>query len=194
MGVGNTRDAWGWPARLIHWIMALLVIGMLAFGFYLTNGFNPGDPAKLGLVQQHKSFGFTVFALACLRLVWRAMNPTPKLPDGMNRLERTAARASHIALYMLMVALPISGWLMASASPFNNPDAYPFQIKNMVFGLFELPDPIEAGTSELERLFRSIHFYCALTLLAVLVAHVTGALKHHFIKQDNVLTRMFSGR
>ena len=129
MGVGNTRDAWGWPARLIHWIMALLVIGMLAFGFYLTNGFNPGDPAKLGLVQQHKSFGFTVFALACLRLVWRAMNPTPKLPDGMNRLERTAARASHIALYMLMVALPISGWLMASASPFNNPDAYPFQIK-----------------------------------------------------------------
>ena len=66
--------------------------------------------------------------------------------------------------------------------------------RNMVFGLFELPDPIEAGTSELERLFRSIHFYCAITLLAVLVAHVTGALKHHFIKQDNVLTRMFSGR
>ena len=194
MGIRNSSEAWGWPARLIHWVMALLVIGMLGFGFYLTNAFNPGDPAKLGLVQQHKSFGFTVFVLACLRLVWRAVNPTPRLPRGMRRMEYAAARVSHIALYILMVALPVSGWLMASASPLNNPDAYPIQIRNIVFGLFELPDPIKVGTSELEHLFRSIHFYCGLALLSVLGAHVVGALKHHFINRDDVLTRMLSGR
>ena len=194
MAIRNTPDAWGWPARLFHWLMALQVIGMLGFGFYLTNGFNPGDPAKLGLVQQHKSIGFSVFVLACLRLAWRAINPSPRLPEGMHRMEHAAARASHVALYVLMVALPVSGWLMASASPFNNPDAYPVQIKNIVFGLFELPDPIAVGTSELEHLFRSIHFYCGVMLLAVLCAHVAGTLKHYFINRDNVLNRMLTGR
>ena len=194
MALRNTADTWGWPARLVHWVMAVLIIGMLAFGFYLTFGFNPGDPGKLDLVQQHKSFGFVVFALACLRLIWRAVNRAPSVPEGVPGFERAAAHGAHFALYVLMFALPISGWLMASASLFNDPGAYPMQIKNMVFGLFELPDPIDPGSESLEQLFRDIHFYCGLAMVLILGGHVAGALKHHFIARDNTLTRMISGR
>lgn len=193
MALRNTAESWGWPARLLHWAMALLIVGMLALGFWLSFGFNPGDPAKIGLIQTHKSFGFTVFTLACLRVVWRAVNPTPALPVEMPALERTAARATHLALYVLIIAMPLTGWLMASASPYNDADAYPMQMKNMVFGLFEMPDPFDPGSDPLSRLFRSIHSWCALALVMVLGLHVAGALKHALFHRDGVLGRMISG-
>ena len=193
MAIRNTATGWGLPARVLHWGIGLLIIGMLAFGFYLTNAFNDGDPAKLGLVQWHKSFGFTVFALALVRILWRVFNPTPALPDGMSALERMGAHVSHIALYVLMFVLPLSGWLMSSASPFNDPGAYPMQIKNMVFGLFEMPDPINPGDRDLEVLFHAVHEWAAIGLAVLLLAHVGAALKHHLVNRDTVLTRMWRG-
>ncbi len=193
MALRNTADSWGWPARLLHWAMAALIVGMLGFGFWLSFGFNPGDPAKMDLVQLHKSFGFAVFALACLRLAWRAVNPAPALPAGMSGFERTASHGVHLTLYGLMFAMPLSGWLMASASRFNDADNYPMQIRNMVFGLFELPDPIDPGSDNLTELFAAVHFYVGLALVVVLGLHVAGAVKHALIARDGVMRRMLLG-
>jgi len=93
-------------------------------------------------------------------------------------------------LYILMFAMPISGWLMASASPMQEM----YSIENMVFEVFALPDPFNPGDMGLEGVFRGIHIFCALMLSLVLMLHTAAALKHHFIDRDNVLTRMITGR
>ena len=194
MGLANTERSWGWPARALHWLMAVMIVAMLVFGFWLVMAFNPGDPAKLGPVQVHKSFGFVVFALACLRIIWRAVNPTPVLPSAMGGLERMAAKVGHLALYALMLAIPLSGWLGGSASPYNDVDAYPMQIRNMVFGLFEMPDPFPVGSHELSDAFMTAHGIGAAALVVVLAGHVAAATWHGAVARDGVMRRMWSGR
>ncbi|MEM7522872.1 MAG: cytochrome b [Pseudomonadota bacterium] len=193
MALKNTETSWGWAARALHWIIGGLMIFMLGLGFYMTE-IVTDIFAKFPLIQLHKSWGFVVFVLAGLRLFWRAVNPTPALPASMTGWEKLFAHGGHIALYLLMFALPLSGWLMSSASPLNDVDAYPAQIKNMVFGVFEMPDPIQPSNEALLELFKSIHFYCALAMAALLVGHAGAALKHHFVDKDNTLTRMITGR
>ena len=142
------------------------------------------------MTQIHKSFGFVVFVLACIRLVWRWLTPAgPALPESGRPWERFASQFTHLALYVLMFALPLTGWLMASASPFNDPDAYIY-IPNMVFGQFEMPDPISPGDPDLAKTLKQVHLYAGYALAALLVLHVAAALKHHFIHRDSVLTRM----
>ncbi|MFK7943827.1 MAG: cytochrome b [Paracoccaceae bacterium] len=194
MALRNSTDAWGWPARLLHWSMALLILGLVCVGLYMVEFLGDDSDSlmqRFELTQTHKSFGFVAFVLALVRIVWRWMNPTPELPD-MSRLNKALAHGGHLALYICMIALPISGWLMASASPYNDPDAY-FVVKNMVFGLFELPDPYPKGDEALTKLLGQIHFYIAMALVAILTGHIAAALKHHFVDQDSVLRRMLRG-
>lgn len=197
MGLRNTTESWGWPARLLHWVMVGVLVFMLGLGFYTTEILTDVDSdtlmARFGLVQIHKSWGFVAFSLALMRLVWRALNPVPHLPDDMGGAEKALARAGHLALYICMIALPVTGWLTASASPLNNPDAYPMQIKNMVFGLFELPDPIEKGSEELASALLTAHFGFALLLSVLVLGHAAAALRHHFLRRDGVLMRMIRG-
>ncbi|MEL6791959.1 MAG: cytochrome b [Pseudomonadota bacterium] len=189
MGVRNTAEGWGWLARIIHWSVTLIILGLLGLGFYMTN-FVEDVFEQFGLTQIHKSWGFTVFVLVLARMVWRLANPTPRLPDGMSPVEKGLAHGGHLALYVLMIAMPLSGWLMSSASPLQEL----YGIKNKVFGLFEMPDPFVPGSQELETLFADIHYVCAIALTAVVAAHAAAALKHHFIEKDNVLRRMIIGR
>ncbi len=189
MGLRNTRTGWGLPARLLHWTMAGVIIFLLALGLYMSNA-DIDIYEKFALVQTHKSWGFVAFSLAVLRVLWRAANPeTPELPQDMSRAERLAARAGHLALYALMFVMPITGWLMASASPLQ--DTY--GIKNMVFGLFELPDPFQPGGQALADALRLAHLSSAVLLIVVLIGHAGAALRHHFIKRDAVLRRMILG-
>ncbi len=190
MSLKNTRTRWGWPAKVFHWVMALLIIGLALVGTYMAN-FLSDMFLQIELTQIHKSFGFVAFTLAVLRVLWRWANPvTPALPEGQSAWERGAAHLTHYGLYALMFVMPLSGWLMASASPLNDANAYPVQIKNMVFGLFELPDPIAPSDKELEALFHTIHAYSSYLLAALLLLHIGGALKHHFVDRDSVLRRM----
>ncbi len=189
MRLRNTAASWGWPARLLHWSMAAIMLYMLGLGVYMVR--LDDIFARFALTQTHKSWGFVVFALACARVVWRLSNrDAPLDPPGMKPWERAAARVSHWGLYALMVALPLSGWLMASASPLQ--DCY--GIKNMVFGLFELPDPFIPGDKGLEAAFKLIHNGAAIALALLLAVHVGAALKHHFVMRDDVLKRMTWGR
>lgn len=188
MGFRNTVTSWGWPSKLLHWTMAILILGMLAVGTYMTKLELGGE--RFQLTQTHKSFGFVVFVLACIRVAWRWLTPAgPPPPETSRAWERAASRFTHAAIYVLMLTLPLTGWLMASASPFNDPDAYIY-IPNMVFGLFEMPDPISPGDPALSKTLGAIHLYAGYALAALLLIHIAAALKHHFIHRDSVLTRM----
>ncbi|HUF86544.1 MAG TPA: cytochrome b [Thermohalobaculum sp.] len=189
MGLGNTPTGWGWPARLLHWLMAALILFQIGLGLWMVNAV--ADPvAQFALYQTHKSWGFVIFALALVRVAWRLSHPAPDLPPGMGRREAALARGAHLALYALMIALPLSGWLMVSASTLQES----FGIRNMVFGLFELPDPFQPGSKALEDLLRSVHTWSAVALTLILAGHVGAALRHHFGRRDAVLRRMILGR
>ena len=183
----NTSTGYGRIAIAFHWTMALLILGMLAFGLYLQQ-LPKTDPATFQLYQLHKSFGFVVLALAVLRLAWRLFNPAPKLPDGMRPAERLAAHLGHIGLYALLFAMPITGWFMVSASPWGIPTIV-FNVLNVP----HLPVPEALGSKEqAEAFFMMLHAYGAYLLIALIVVHVAAALKHHFVTRDDTLRRMVS--
>lgn len=169
------------PAIVLHWLMALLIAGLLALGLYMT-GLSL-SPEKLKLYSWHKWAGVAAFLLAAARLAWRVRNPAPALPASMPPLTRLAAHAGHGLLYVLMFAIPLSGWLMSSAKGFQT----------VWFGVLPLPDLV-AKDRELGDLLQSLHWALNMILLATLGLHVAAALKHHFIDRDGVLSRMLPGR
>jgi cytochrome b561 len=142
--------------------------------------------ARFALTQVHKSWGVVIFALALLRLGWRLASPRPPLPAAMPRWQRRAAAATHAALYALMLLLPVTGWLLASASPVQDL----LQMQNLVFGRIALPDPFVPGSDALDRAFRTLHAGAAIALAALLAVHVAAALRHQFVDRDGLLARM----
>lgn len=188
MAVLNSDRGWGWPARLLHWTMAAIILFMLGLGFYMTE-IVTDIYEQFGLVQLHKSWGFTVFVLALIRIVWRALNPAPPMPEHMASHERWSAHGAHVTLYALMIVMPVSGWLMASASDLQEM----YSIRNMVFGLFEMPDPFQPGDKALEAVFASIHFWSAILLSGIVALHIGAALKHQGVDRDGLLRRMIRG-
>ena len=185
MAIFNTAERWGSITKFLHWSMMLVIFGLVGMGIYMTDYLD--DLEAYDLIQTHKSWGFVAFSLAALRVVWRLLSPkTPDLPEAMPKWERMAAQGIHIALYVLIFALPLSGWLMASASTVQ--DLY--GIPNMVFGLFAMPDPFVPGDAALSKFFAGVHETCVKLLFLCLALHVGGALKHHFVARDAVLRRM----
>ena len=183
----NTPTGYGRIAILFHWTMALLIIGMLGLGLYMSD-LPLTDPNAFQLFQLHKSIGFVVLALAVLRLVWRLANPSPKLPEGMHPLERLGAHLGHAGLYALLFAMPLTGWLMVSASPWGIP--------TVVFNVLpvpHLPVPEALGSQEqAEGFFKLLHAYGAYLLIALVIVHVAAAFKHHVIARDDTLKRMLT--
>jgi cytochrome b561 len=174
----NTENRFGLVAILLHWIMAILLIGLLAMGLYMVS--LPIGLEKLKLYGWHKEYGFLVLALVIFRLTWRLINLTPTL-SSLSWPEKIAARLVHWAFYAFMFALPISGWLMTSAA--GLPASF--------FGLFTLPNLTAPDPVSFE-LFRQAHKWLGYGLILTLFLHICGALKHHFIDKDNILRRMIS--
>ena len=184
MPLYNTATSWGWPAKALHWLVAALVVGMLGVGIamvWLVSDLG----SKFQLYQLHKSFGVLVFALVLARLGWRQLNPlVPAMPTNLRPWERVAALLTHRAFYVLLVLMPITGWLTASASPLGIPTS--------VFGLFQLPNPVGPNAT-LEGVMSFAHATLALLLVLLLALHVGAALRHHFVLHDDVLARMLPG-
>jgi cytochrome b561 len=176
----NDVDTWGAPAKLLHWAMAALILAQVALGIMAVNW--RLSPAKLQLFFWHKSTGVLVLALLALRLAWRLANHAPALPEGLPGWERAAARASHALLYLLMAALPITGWVVNAAA----------NIPLRIFGLMPLP-AIVVPDEDLADFAASLHRGLFVVLALVLVAHVGAALRHHFVRRNTVLTRMLLG-
>lgn len=168
-------------AKFLHWGMALVLIALFAVGLYMHD--LPLSPWKLKIYSWHKWAGITAFLLVAVRLAWRMGHPPPKLPETMPRFLRVVAHAGHGLLYLLMIAVPLSGWLMSSAKGFQT----------VYFGLLPIPDLL-AKNKELGELLQGVHFSLNLVLAALVVGHVAAALKHHFIDRDDILTRMLPER
>ena len=173
----NPSPSYTGVAKSLHWLMALLLLGLLALGFYMSD--LPLSPRKLQLYAWHKWAGITVFLLVLIRLGWRLTHRPPALPAHMPPLLRMAAHAGHALLYVLMFAIPLSGWLMSSAKGFQT----------VWFGVLPIPDLLSKDPA-LGELLQSVHVSLNLLFIAVLAGHIGAALKHHFIDRDDILTRM----
>lgn len=175
-------SAYTGTAKWLHWLVAVLIFANLALGLTMVD--MPGiTPTKLRYFNWHKWVGVTVFALVALRLAWRVTHQPPALPDSMPRWERRAAGVSHAALYVLMFALPLSGYFYSLAVGF--PVVY--------LGLLPLPVLIEPNPALKEPLVM-LHHLLAWSIIVLLLVHVGAALKHRFIDHDNVLQRMLPRR
>jgi cytochrome b561 len=189
MRATNTKESWGWVARLLHWSMAVLIVFQLALGVYMAN-FVDDLLRQFQLTQTHKSWGFVIFVLAVLRVGWRLASPRgPASPAHVPRWQARAASATHGLLYVLILVLPLSGWVYASASPLQDL----LGIENTVFGLFAMPDPWQPGDEAIAGVARRVHGLSALLMAVILVVHAGAALKHHLVDRDDVLRRMSWG-
>lgn len=177
MTLRNTTHRWGGIAQSFHWLIVMLIIAQFTLAMLFDD--LPAGARKLALMSRHKSIGITVLALAVLRLLWRRANPTPALPSTLKPWERLLAHLTHAGLYLLLIAVPLLGWLMSSARGF--PVSW--------FGLVQLPDVVPRNKALYDALMET-HDTLAWVLAAVVGLHVAAALKHHFILRDDVLRRM----
>lgn len=161
----------------LHWLVAFLILA--AFPLGLTMGDLALSPLKLKLISYHKWLGITIFLLAAARLAWHATHTPPPLPDAMPAWERYAAHGMHHLLYVLLFAIPLSGWLMSSAKGFQT----------VYFGVLPLPDLIGKDKA-LGDLLQEVHRMLNYGMLGLVIAHAGAALKHHFIDHDGILSRM----
>jgi cytochrome b561 len=168
MPTRSTPTRYGAVAQLFHWVIVALIVTQ--FVLALTADDLPLGVHKLALLARHKSFGMTILMLASVRLLWRLAHPPPALPADMRPLERIVARGTHAAFYVLLFAMPLTGWMMSSA-------------KNYSVSWF--------GKNERAfELLRTTHDTLAVTLFVISVVHILAALKHHFWNRDDVLLRM----
>lgn len=173
----NDRMAYTRTAIALHWLIAVLVFCGWGLGQYMHD--LPASPTKVELVSWHKWIGVTVFLLALARGAWRATHVPPPLPASTPPWQARAARASHLLFYVLLLAMPLSGWLMSSAKGFQT----------VWFGLVPIPDLLDKNKA-LGELLADVHESLAWTLAALVALHVVAALKHHFVDHDVVLRRM----
>ena len=179
MRLSNTAARYGAVAQLLHWLVVLGFVVQFALAYYMQS--LPNAPFKIEMYNLHKSIGLTILAIAVVRLSWRWLNPVPTLPAGRPRWEHLASRASHIALYMLLFAQPVTGLIQVLYSRFPS----------VIWG-WKLPRiSQDAAMSDA---FGAIHDYLQWAIIALVVIHAAAALRHHFVLRDDVLRRMLPGR
>jgi len=173
----SSPTRYGAVAQTFHWVIAALVVTQ----FVLANLAEdlPIGVHKLALLARHKSFGMTVLMLAILRVLWRLTHRPPELPSAMKPVERMLAQSTHVAFYVLLFAMPLTGWLMSSAKNYSV----------SWFGLFTWPNLIGKNEAAFN-LLRSTHGILSAVLFAIAVLHILAALKHHYWHKDDVLLRM----
>lgn len=176
-------------AIALHWAIALLIIGLIAVGWIMDElPGGPGSP-KTAIIQLHKSFGITVLLLTVARIAWRLMNPPPPEP-AMPAAQKFLASAVHILLYVIMLVMPLSGWIMASAEIGQHETRFFGTVEMYIPGIPGLPDATREAVAETSE---SIHHLLPWIIIALLGLHVAGAVKHHFIDKDGLMARMAPG-
>ena len=172
------HGAYAKPAIAMHWIVALLIFAAFGLGLYMTD--IPGfTPTKLKLFSYHKWIGITVLIFAVLRVLWRLTHPAPAPVPGMPKWQRAAAEAAHVGLYLLILAVPLTGYLLSVAAG----------VKVVYLGLWELPMPFDKSDA-LKDIFGMAHEWLNWTMAAIVVVHILAALKHHVVDRDGTLRRM----
>jgi len=175
--IRNNAQRWGSISIGLHWLTALLIIGLSIVGLIMTE--LPNSPFKLQVYALHKSFGLTVLALTLLRLAWRFLAGTPDDLPG-SRLQQLAAKAVHGLMYFLLLAMPLSGWL------FNSAAGFPLRWFNLV----QLPKLLTGYNPALKDFAHELHETGFYLLAALLLVHAGAALFHHYVIKDDTLKRM----
>lgn len=179
----NTRERYGAVAIMLHWLMAVVLITLSVLGLYMVSLPDVGfDMKKIALILYHKQLGIVALALALLRFAWRVGNALPRLAEALPGWQMVLARFVHLCFYALMVALPITGWIMSSATG----------IPVSLFGLFELPDLVSYN-EHLFHTFIEIHKWLGYALVVLILIHAGAALRHHLIFKDETLKKMWTG-
>jgi cytochrome b561 len=178
--MANGIDSYTPIARWLHWVMAVVIVVALSLGFYLED--LPRGPEKTALIQYHKAIGTTILSLAMIRLWWRLKHQPPSLPATLPPWQLKSSKWVHNALYFLMLAQPISGWVMSSARGF------PVTLA----GILPLP-PLAPKSEALSNAFAGLHGMFGWTLAILVAGHAGIALKHHFVDRDSILLRMWPG-
>ncbi len=177
MPIKNLADRWGGVSITLHWLTALMILGLVVVGFAMQELAN--SPTKIQVYGLHKSIGLTVLALTVLRLLWRLFAGVPQPAPGTPRWQLWASNATHGALYLILLAMPLSGWLYNSASGF------PLKW----FGLFALPR-LSGYDADVKAFALGAHSTLFLALAAIVALHAAAALKHHYFDRDRTLVRM----
>ena len=182
MSLKNTTDRWGGISQLLHWTIAILIVLIGIVG--LVMGELPRSPKYFWVYTAHKSLGLTVLALVLVRIGWRLYAGAPRPVPGTPRLQALLASATHGAIYLLILALPLSGWIYDSANALR-----PFRW----FGLVEVPKLV-APDEDLAASAHGAHEWLFWLLMALVAGHAGAALYHHFIQRDATLARMLPRR
>lgn len=180
MAFQNTALEYGSVAKFLHWLIAVLVLVLLALGFIMGSFKN--DAINDVLYMIHKSLGLSVLGLIIIRLLWRISNVRPSL-SSLPLWEQKSALINHLVLYLLLIVMPISGWIMSVAA------GYP----PVFFNLFEVPLPIEKNKLIADTA-GEIHEFLAWCIIAFVTIHILAAFKHYLWDKDQVMQRMLPGR
>lgn len=182
MTLKNTRDRWGAVSQGFHWLIVLLILGLAIVG--LTMGELPRTPKYFWVYTAHKSLGITVLVLMLLRLGWRLYAGAPEPVPGTPTWQARVASLAHWALYALVLAMPLSGWLYDSASGLR-----PFKF----FGLFDMPK-LTGPDEWLADQAHDAHELLFWVLVGLVALHAGAALYHHLFQRDDTLVRMLPRR
>lgn len=177
----NPTDRWGAVSQSLHWLILVLLLVMAWLGLTMTD--LPNTPRKVETYALHKSIGLGILALVLLRAAWRLYAGAPRPVPGMPRWQHRIATATHAGMYLLLLAIPVSGWVINSASGF------PLRW----FGLFRVPQLI-APDDALEELAGTWHEWMFWALVVLVLVHAAAATWHHVFQRDATLARMLPRR
>lgn len=188
----NSQDQFGLVARALHWVIALAII-LLYIIANIMHAMEPG-PDKWQLYDIHKSIGVIVLGLVLIRIFWRLTNPVPEQPADTPAWQQRASAMSHFLLYLAMLVMPLSAYAASKSGDFTV----------NIFGFYEMPDiiawlrnsaPELIGRNKLIHVWGNlIHEYTSYLLYALAGLHLVAALWHHYVRKDNILVRMMTGR
>lgn len=181
MSLKNSEHHYGWLAVVLHWLVAAVVVGLFALGFWMVDLSYYDEWYRKG-PDLHRSIGLILFAVVVFRLLWRLVNTSPRPLASHKRWEVVSAHVAHSLLYVLMFVAMVSGYLITTADGSSI----------SVFGLFDVPS-LTGRVKGMEDTAGAVHYWSTWALVGLAGLHALGALKHHFIDRDETLRRM-SGR
>jgi cytochrome b561 len=173
-----TPERWNPVQIALHWVVAVLVIAAVLAAWTFVN-LERGSAARSAVMTLHESLGLTIFVLAAARLAWRLSHPSPPIPADLTRLEQNLARATHVLLYVVVLGMPISGYIMSVTGGAHL----------SYFGLFAIPSALPVD-KPISAIAVAVHLTTQWAVYALVVLHIAAAFYHHFVLKDGVLRRM----